>query len=92
MRWGPVDATDSGTWQVGTTPHVAASPAGPARARGWRLAASRVPRPVLQGLLAFALYLALFIGVYAAPLISHLNGQQPHLDLPLDVQATAFQR
>src|SRR6266481_6485782 len=25
-------------------------------------------------------------------LISHLNGQQPHLDLPLDVQATAFQR
>jgi AraC family transcriptional regulator, regulatory protein of adaptative response / methylated-DNA-[protein]-cysteine methyltransferase len=24
-------------------------------------------------------------------LISHLNGQQPHLDLPLDVQATAFQ-
>ncbi len=25
------------------------------------------------------------------PLISHLNGQQPHLDLPLDVQATAFQ-
>jgi AraC family transcriptional regulator, regulatory protein of adaptative response / methylated-DNA-[protein]-cysteine methyltransferase len=24
-------------------------------------------------------------------LVSHLNGQQPHLDLPLDVQATAFQ-
>ena len=24
-------------------------------------------------------------------LLSHLNGQQPHLDLPLDVQATAFQ-
>ena len=25
-------------------------------------------------------------------LVKHLNGQQPHLDLPLDVQATAFQR
>src|SRR5260370_15910923 len=25
-------------------------------------------------------------------LISHLNGQHPHLDLPLDVHATAFQR
>jgi AraC family transcriptional regulator, regulatory protein of adaptative response / methylated-DNA-[protein]-cysteine methyltransferase len=24
-------------------------------------------------------------------LVSHLNGQQPHIDLPLDVQATAFQ-
>jgi len=25
-------------------------------------------------------------------LVSHLSGRQPHLDLPLDVQATAFQR
>ncbi len=25
-------------------------------------------------------------------LVRHLNGQQPHLDLPLDVRATAFQR
>ncbi len=25
-------------------------------------------------------------------LVRHLNGQQPHLELPLDVQATAFQR
>jgi AraC family transcriptional regulator, regulatory protein of adaptative response / methylated-DNA-[protein]-cysteine methyltransferase len=25
-------------------------------------------------------------------LLRHLNGQQPHLDLPLDIQATAFQR
>jgi AraC family transcriptional regulator of adaptative response/methylated-DNA-[protein]-cysteine methyltransferase len=24
--------------------------------------------------------------------VRHLNGQQPHFDLPLDVQATAFQR
>ena len=27
-----------------------------------------------------------------APLLSHLRGELPHLDLPLDVQATAFQR
>lgn len=26
------------------------------------------------------------------PLLRHLDGQQPHLDLPLDVRATAFQR
>src|SRR5439155_22240583 len=25
-------------------------------------------------------------------LVSHLSGRQPHLDLPLDVQPTAFQR
>lgn len=28
---------------------------------------------------------------WAAALLRHLAGQQPHLDLPLDVQATAFQ-
>ena len=28
---------------------------------------------------------------WVEPLVSHLNGQRPHLDLPLDVQATAFQ-
>src|SRR5207245_11785265 len=25
-------------------------------------------------------------------LVSHLSGRQPHLDLPLDIQATTFQR
>ena len=25
-------------------------------------------------------------------ILAHLEGAQPHLDLPLDVQATAFQR
>ncbi len=28
---------------------------------------------------------------WVGPLLSHLKGEQPHLDLPLDVQATAFQ-
>jgi len=28
---------------------------------------------------------------WISPLLSYLNGQQPHLNLPLDVQATAFQ-
>ncbi|MFY9571169.1 MAG: bifunctional DNA-binding transcriptional regulator/O6-methylguanine-DNA methyltransferase Ada [Blastocatellia bacterium] len=28
---------------------------------------------------------------WVAQLLSHLNGQHPHLDLPLDIQATAFQ-
>jgi AraC family transcriptional regulator of adaptative response/methylated-DNA-[protein]-cysteine methyltransferase len=28
---------------------------------------------------------------WVGALVNHLNGQQPHLDLPLDVQATAFQ-
>jgi AraC family transcriptional regulator of adaptative response/methylated-DNA-[protein]-cysteine methyltransferase len=28
---------------------------------------------------------------WAAALVEHLRGQRPHLDLPLDVQATAFQ-
>jgi AraC family transcriptional regulator of adaptative response/methylated-DNA-[protein]-cysteine methyltransferase len=28
---------------------------------------------------------------WVKPLVSHLKGERPHLDLPLDVQATAFQ-
>jgi AraC family transcriptional regulator of adaptative response/methylated-DNA-[protein]-cysteine methyltransferase len=31
------------------------------------------------------------LGVWVEQLSSHLEGRQPHLDLPLDVQATAFQ-
>ena len=31
-------------------------------------------------------------GSYVRSLLRHLRGQQPHLDLPLDVRATAFQR
>jgi AraC family transcriptional regulator of adaptative response/methylated-DNA-[protein]-cysteine methyltransferase len=32
------------------------------------------------------------LGPWVATLLSYLNGGQPHFDLPLDVQATAFQR
>jgi len=32
------------------------------------------------------------LGQWMAPLLDHLAGRQPHLDLPLDVRATAFQR
>ena len=28
---------------------------------------------------------------WVGPLVGHLNGSRPHLDLPIDVQATAFQ-
>lgn len=32
------------------------------------------------------------LGEWVAALVRHLDGQQPHLELPLDVRATAFQR
>ena len=32
------------------------------------------------------------LGRWVIALLRHLDGRQPHLDLPLDVQATAFQR
>jgi AraC family transcriptional regulator of adaptative response/methylated-DNA-[protein]-cysteine methyltransferase len=32
------------------------------------------------------------LGEWLGELLEHLNGRRPHLDLPLDVQATAFQR
>ncbi|HZT80149.1 MAG TPA: methylated-DNA--[protein]-cysteine S-methyltransferase [Gemmataceae bacterium] len=31
------------------------------------------------------------LGAWAAEVLDHLRGKRPHLDLPLDVQATAFQ-
>jgi len=32
------------------------------------------------------------LGAWVAKILAHLRGQEPHLDLPTDVQATAFQR
>lgn len=32
------------------------------------------------------------IGPWVREIVQHLRGQEPHIDLPLDVQATAFQR
>ena len=42
-----------------------------------RLSIARVPAPVLQGLLAFAIYLTVFITVYARAVLQHLG--QPEL-------------
>jgi len=41
---------------------------------GQPLNLARAARPALQGLYAFAVYLAVFVIVYAQPLIHHLNG------------------
>lgn len=35
---------------------------------------------------------AVGLDVWVAAIVRHLDGQQPHLDLPLDVRATAFQQ
>jgi AraC family transcriptional regulator of adaptative response/methylated-DNA-[protein]-cysteine methyltransferase len=32
------------------------------------------------------------LGPWIAAILAHLRGEQPHLDLPLDIRATAFQR
>ena len=32
------------------------------------------------------------IGPWVRGIVQHLRGQEPHIDMPLDVQATAFQR
>jgi hypothetical protein len=56
-----------------TVPHIAASRVPAFRTRPLRLPAVRIPRPALQGLLAFAIYLAVFILAAAMPLIRHLN-------------------
>lgn len=67
-----VDATDSGVRESGPLPRVATSPIGTSRAAAARLLATR-PRPSVQGLLAFAIYLAVFIGFFALPLVRNLN-------------------
>jgi hypothetical protein len=63
-----VAATNAWPQESGTAP--SAGPAGPALSR---LTMLRAPHPALQGLLAFAAYLAVFVTVYALPLISHLT-------------------
>jgi hypothetical protein len=70
---GHVDAIDSGTRLAGPVPPVAAAPASPLRAVASRL---RVTRPAWQGLLAFAIYQAVFVIGFALPLISHLDVPQ----------------
>jgi hypothetical protein len=68
-----VDAIDPGTRQVDAVPQAAISAAPPFRfTRLWRFVA-RAPGPARQGLLALAIYLAVFIIGFGLPLISHLN-------------------
>jgi hypothetical protein len=68
-----VDATDSGTRQVDAVPQAAVSATPPSRFTGpWQFVA-RAPGPALQGLLALAIYLTVFIIGFGLPLISHLN-------------------
>jgi len=66
-----VDATDSGIYHAEETPPRTESPIASARAAASRLTITS--RPALQGLLAFGIYLAVFIVVYARPVIGHLN-------------------
>jgi hypothetical protein len=68
-----VDATDSGIRQAEAVPETAASPVPRFRFAALRQYITGVPRPVLQGLLALAIYLAVFIVGYGLPLIAHLN-------------------
>ncbi|HXT91233.1 MAG TPA: hypothetical protein VN714_18435, partial [Trebonia sp.] len=68
-----MDAIDSGTRLAGPVAPVAATPATPRRGVASRL---RVTRPVRQGLLAFAIYQAVFVIGFALPLISHLGVPQ----------------
>jgi hypothetical protein len=67
-----VDATESGVRQDGPVTTVTGSRIAASRAAATRLFALR-PRPVWQGLLAFAIYLAVFIGFFALPLVRNLN-------------------
>ena len=68
-----MDATNSGTPQSDAVPPVAASSIPAFRTLALRLPAVGIPRPAVQGLLALAIYLAVFILAAALPLISHLN-------------------
>ena len=62
---GHVDVTDS-------APHTAVSPIAASRAAVSRLRA-HAPGPALQGLIALAIYLAVYIAWFALPLINNLN-------------------
>ena len=70
-----MNATGSGAQDTEEALRATTAPAEPASGavtRAFRPAA-RVPRPVLQGLVAFAAYLAVFTAVYGWPLFRHLD-------------------
>jgi hypothetical protein len=69
-----VDATDSGVARVEAAPPVAASTIPSFRAVTLRLLAARIRHPAaLQGLLALAAYLTVFVVGFGLPLARHLN-------------------
>jgi hypothetical protein len=71
-----VDATDSGTLQADAVPPAAVSSVPSFLATVLRLLLAPARRPALQGLLALAVYLAVFIVGFALPVISHLGVPQ----------------
>ena len=68
-----MDATDSLARQVDEVPPSAVPPEPPSRFARLRRLAARVPGPVIQGLLAFVVYLVTFVITAGMPLLSHLN-------------------
>jgi hypothetical protein len=68
-----VDATDASVRQADEVPPAAVSSEPPSRLARLRRVAARVPGPVLQGLLAFAVYLVTFVITAGMPLLRHLN-------------------
>jgi len=76
-----MDAIDLTTRCANAAPQTTGSPAASvplavSRLSRIRLTVARVPPPVLQGLLAFAIYLAVFIAVYARAVLQHLGAPE----------------
>jgi hypothetical protein len=63
--------TNSEAWPASSVTPVAVWPALPFQFTGLRSLAARIPGPVRQSLLALAIYLLVFITVFALPLASH---------------------
>jgi hypothetical protein len=71
-RGGHVEATNSGRWQADAATPIAVWQVPLFRLAELRSLVARIPGPVLQGLLALAIYLAVFITAFALPLASHM--------------------
>src|SRR5690242_1160256 len=81
IRARQMDAIDLTTRCANAAPQTTGSPAASvplavSRLSRIRLTVARVPPPVLQGLLAFAIYLAVFIAVYARAVLQHLGAPE----------------
>jgi len=73
MSEGQVDAVDLTTRDADAAPRLSRTARLPQMARS---AVARVPSPVLQGLLAFAIYLAAFLAVYARAVLQQLDAPE----------------